>query len=671
MQYINNYYMCRQLEQEPEFISQCMENLSAASKDLHSCEDSTLLCIQRALLLLKTHLETFKRRYAYHLRRWALEGQGISSHVISWELGAVPLHIIVHAAGMTDKVTLDMSSTDYIADLRAEVAKWWEAMTIKRCQANDELPRNAIKPIMIPDGQLRMITQGQELLIDYDEKTLAEMGFKDTQIVYVSVGAGRTKKKGEGMETPSLLPPPKREHIPTILLLLAEYFETLFKLMHTLSTIPGKAGQQHHTRAQVLSRRVWDILTLLPTNPTLLDGFQKLGAESDKSGDDNTQLENLLNPSSPQKLMYSLYIVEALTRPTYTKNLVSQNISRVVEGPNNNWSEIFIQKNGLKHLFNIFMSGTLQNGSEWHQDCLAHLLKLLCQLGVPLEDRHSLELFDSFGIATLLPNISKSKRRRCNKQDKLVIPCLNQTMLELMDIDTVLPRFNSILMEMSSPRDLTHYKTGFWGRAQVVHFAMALLVSWSNSCPHVSRAFILSQNFSLWLPRLVLEDPDPTVRREISTALFRLCTTNQNIAPMMLSRLIAFIDKAERMRPQRHESFQHPQEEGKEPYGPTCRDYFWLLCRMVDILPDDAKEGTRSPKENADLDDLANRAYESIIKRECVEKRHSPVEDDGLVGLLSFLCNLLKYDNGFKFSQLGLEAVDDVSRFYMNCPVPW
>lgn len=75
-------------------------------------------------------------RFAYHLRRWVLEGQGISSHVISWELGAVPLHIIVHAAGMTDKVTLDMSSTDYIADLRAEVAKWWEAMFLKRCQSN-------------------------------------------------------------------------------------------------------------------------------------------------------------------------------------------------------------------------------------------------------------------------------------------------------------------------------------------------------------------------------------------------------------------------------------------------------------------------------------------------------------------------------------------------------
>lgn len=63
MQYINNYYMSRQLEQEPEFISQCMDNLSAAARELHSSsEESTLLCIQRALLLLKTHLETFKRR---------------------------------------------------------------------------------------------------------------------------------------------------------------------------------------------------------------------------------------------------------------------------------------------------------------------------------------------------------------------------------------------------------------------------------------------------------------------------------------------------------------------------------------------------------------------------------------------------------------------------------
>lgn len=30
----------------------------------------------------------------------------------------------------------------------------------------------------------------------------------------------------------------------------------------------------------------------------------------------------------------------------------------------------------------------------------------------------------------------------------------------------------------------------------------------------------------------------------------------------------------------------HHAEEGKEPYGPACRDYFWLVCRLIDGLPE-------------------------------------------------------------------------------------
>lgn len=73
-----------------------------------------------------------------------------------------------------------------------------------------------------------------------------------------------------------------------------------------------------HTKAQVLSRRVWDILTLLPTNPTLLRGFQQLDSEM--------KLQELLDPASPQKLMYSLYIVESLShRPN--QNTLSVTVS--------------------------------------------------------------------------------------------------------------------------------------------------------------------------------------------------------------------------------------------------------------------------------------------------------------------------------------------------------
>lgn len=94
IQYLNSYYMGQQLLQEDDFVSKCMFHLSSAAERLiskerdgesampavpneekketkvpdkqniyeHMTEEAALQCIQRALLLLKTHLDTFKRR---------------------------------------------------------------------------------------------------------------------------------------------------------------------------------------------------------------------------------------------------------------------------------------------------------------------------------------------------------------------------------------------------------------------------------------------------------------------------------------------------------------------------------------------------------------------------------------------------------------------------------
>jgi len=76
--------------------------------------------------------------------------------------------VVVQPAGVPDKETLQLLSSDYVADLRAEVAKWWET-----------LPTGGV---ILGDGPIRIITQGQELTPDLDEKTLLEMGFKDMQV---------------------------------------------------------------------------------------------------------------------------------------------------------------------------------------------------------------------------------------------------------------------------------------------------------------------------------------------------------------------------------------------------------------------------------------------------------------------------------------------------------
>lgn len=237
IQYLNGYYMGQNLQHEGQFVWQSMTHLQAASEDLTkspAVEESALLCIQRALLLLKTHMETFRKRYAYHLRRWTLEGKGIGSHAaVLSDRSCTPIRIIVQPGGMSERSVLDLLSSDYIADLRAEIVKWWEGL----CQMKNTDSGSSSNSNSQIDSPIRIITQGQELTTEFDEKTLADMGFKDNQMVYISVGVSRNMKKRDCMDSPSLQPPPPRESIPTLLLLRPNYFEQLFSLMHTLSTM--------------------------------------------------------------------------------------------------------------------------------------------------------------------------------------------------------------------------------------------------------------------------------------------------------------------------------------------------------------------------------------------------------------------------------------------------
>lgn len=64
-----------------------------------------------------------------------------------------------------------------------------------------------------------------------------------------------------------------------------------------------------------------------------------------------------------------------------------------------------------------------------------------------------------------------------------------------------------------------------------------------------------------------------------------------------------------------------------------------------------------------DIEGLAVRLHESIVAREYLELRHNPVEDDGLIGLLNLMCNVLKHNPPFKTSKLGKLLLDQVSIF--------
>ena len=67
---------------------------------------------------------------------------------------------------------------------------------------------------------------------------------------------------------------PGKEKMPMNLLLHPLHFEQLFTLMQTLSDL--RINGLPHPKAQILSRRVWDILMLLPTNPTVKEKLQNI-----------------------------------------------------------------------------------------------------------------------------------------------------------------------------------------------------------------------------------------------------------------------------------------------------------------------------------------------------------------------------------------------------------
>ena len=55
-------------------------------------------------------------------------------------------------------------------------------------------------------------------------------------------------------------------------------------------------------------------------------------------------------------------------------------------------------------------------------------------------------------------------------------------MTDLMDVDTVIAKTTSVLLEASQfAKDPNAYRTGVFGRSQVIHHAMSFLVSWVYS----------------------------------------------------------------------------------------------------------------------------------------------------------------------------------------------
>ena len=438
-----------------------------------------------------------------------------------------------------------------------------------------------------------------------------------------------------------------------------------------------------------MSRRVWEILLLLPTNPEIKQRLQDVDQDSD--------MASLLDPHCPQKLLYTFYIIDWLGRPARLRRqsgLVSDSRQQADPGTSSgsgqpvSWVQRFKQAGGLKHLFSILETGALGRlgdavWCEWKQDCLGALLRLLVQFGV---DTAECEVPpDQLGdVAAGSGGGGGGSRRRgkfvasqARAKSHLMVAVLSPAMLELMDGPSVMVTLGHVFLDS---KDGSSYTTGMFGRGQIVHFAMSLLVSWVYSAPdQVEEVMLAHSNIRTWLQQLLLEDPDPAVRREMSTGVYRLCLGTANtaqprtgaglVAPV-LAILLQYLEHAQTMKPPRRESIQHAglEEPGKEPFGPACRDYFWVLCKLVENL-----KLTEDTAEVVDIESLAMRLCQGILGRPWHERRqggNTATADDALIGMLNLMSAVLQHNTAFKHLSIGQELVENLFMFLFALPTP-
>ncbi|UYV82776.1 USP34, partial [Cordylochernes scorpioides] len=267
------------------------------------------------------------------------------------------------------------------------------------------------------------------------------------------------------------------------------------------------------------------------------------------------------------------------------------------------------------------------------------------------------------------------------------------------DTDRVVRCLLEVLSDASLPCDPNQYRTGFFGKAQLVHAALTLLVSWAFSQMGVRVAILNHPDLPVRLKRLVLEDPEPGLRREACMGLNQLClgttpdgTNGHSSVPPLLLHLLDFLPFALAMKPTSRSdtlgvflqdfSTKGPLEDEKEPYGPGCKDYFFLLCRLIDSMDEEMVQDVPVDsvgdflnaflirKSLLNLETLAKYLADAIVEREYRETRHHTLEDDGLRGLLNLLTAVMKHNPLYKTSKEGEALVQTLFDCLFLLPSP-
>lgn len=309
------------------------------------------------------------------------------------------------------------------------------------------------------------------------------------QLVFVSVGAIRRENYHSDNQIPSSsLPPPKWDNAPMVILLQDKHFDELFSFLEIFDRLNVKKESNkskeddeietdfgdgtsacnpenvlQQSQGQHLCQLMWELLCLLPTNPSVynrLKYFEKFltsGEDEPCKSDEHSYQEflvpwsSLLNPLHPHKLLYCLQVVDLIhfsngekqkqlshsskssSESSDTSDEESEKSAQTIT-----WGSRFVEFGGLQHLYNTLMFGHLEVGkcgnlwTPWQEECLAYLLKLICEFGTIKSDDDEDEVFSSADADQLMQLFQhrdgkfRVRYKSTDKEETIFIKSLSQ-----------------------------------------------------------------------------------------------------------------------------------------------------------------------------------------------------------------------------------------------------
>lgn len=800
-----NHQKSTKCDKGTNFMNYCMDQLYSSLISLNSSEHNSkdvshhLDVMQKVILLIRTHLEVFKAHWSFYLRILQLNNEAdlISHRLNAYEIKlTLTIRLVCQAASNNEKTTIEVQAGDFVGELRAEIVKWWYSQVER-----DFLEATPCSPFFSPTspyitsthnpqdenskdlerqnitGQshtsqlsgeysslssftefllsnhrsLRLLSHNQEIPYEWDERQINELDFKDMQVIYVlndikttNVESADDLESDRSNESAQPNYQPKTE-IPSILLLRYEYFERLMEADRFLGLFKSQNANLTN-RAKTLSRRVWEIIQILPTCPHYKEDLKRCGMPEDSWRLKTDQCLDLLSVECPQRLLYSLQIIDILKS----------------SHDNPTWGSVFIRKGGLADIFDVFMSQKLlpeenEDWNEWLQECLAYLLKLLFQFGTKTNQPASNESSSSSSSSkmsvsscsnrTIMSNSSSMKRVRRNRnrplgisEDRLPIPLFSDELLKLLSNTDLI--FNKLIRILKSSalcqsQGEQYYFVTMSSRAMIVHHVMSFLSSWCKSDPKFPK--FKAFHYEDLLKALILDDTDSSTRREACNGFYKLhhsfltksintsiesinSTINSSIDSSsdsgnndhldsfnennwsfsgdLLRSLTKFLPFTEAMKPLKPiRNYVSENEYFKELNSPGCKDYFWLMCRLIDspatsnlnsdrlkLVVDRQSNRSATDEEqiveggdtsrtkiepvnpSINLFGLCEYLVIAIRNRQTYETRDFTVEDDTLRGMLLMMVMALRRDPSFKYTETAFEFVQELYDYLFAPP---